>query len=153
MSNFVTDNASAGAEVTNVNGDIFNTNIYIVDIEHFNHIAALFAEARALDRIAARTRFNQEPRAHVPDLQVPAAAPAIPASGTSGIKETRRTKLLRRLGAYARARTRHSRTGARECTRDGLGRDEEKFGSGGLRMHFLSSTPSYATTYPMPQGS
>ncbi|KZP05114.1 hypothetical protein FIBSPDRAFT_901471 [Athelia psychrophila] len=97
-SNFVTavsnHHVSAGVEVTNVNGNIFNTTIYIVDSEHINRLASIFAEARALELMA---RANRNPREHVP-----VAAPAVPTSGTGGIEETRKTKLLRRLGAYTR---------------------------------------------------
>ncbi|KZP14407.1 hypothetical protein FIBSPDRAFT_935811 [Athelia psychrophila] len=102
MSNFVTHNGSAGAEVTNMNGDIYNTTIIIVDTEHLNHLASLFAEPKALDRIAAQTRFNQEPRAHAPDLQVPVAAPTLSTNRASAIKETRMMKFLRCLGACSR---------------------------------------------------
>ncbi|KZP13375.1 hypothetical protein FIBSPDRAFT_897506 [Athelia psychrophila] len=104
---FVTEisnqHASAGAEVTNMNGNIFHTNIYVIDSEHINYIASLFAETRALERIDTRTRSDRGPRAHVPEMEAPAAAPAGSTSRTNGVKETRRTKLLRRLGAWRAA--------------------------------------------------
>lgn len=83
---------SAGVEVTNINGDIFNTTIYIIDSEResgdldhlaqiltgelfmcpadIDHLVSLLAEARAPEHIEARTRSNVYGRAHEPDMQV-----------------------------------------------------------------------------------
>ncbi|KZP14408.1 hypothetical protein FIBSPDRAFT_896651 [Athelia psychrophila] len=168
MSNFVTHNVSAGAEVTNVNGDIYNTAIYIVDTEQLNHIASLLAEARALDRIAARTRFNY-------GLGVGsffALGRSVQLQTNTGLhfqgshcsahstyqwdqrhQGNEKVQIVAASGSmypwYAKdlaARTWDSRTDGWGCTRDGFGRDEEEFG--GLRSQSRDRTSGiYFCTY------